>query len=440
MSTKSKGYTIGEARLAAASRMKYLTQHLVSLTVVERPGLGTFAVDAYCRMYFDPECLNTWNIDECAAVILHEDLHVVLAHASRARKYLGKEFDEDKRMKWNYAADFVVNQVLRDASIKLPSGCLFPEQFKLPPNKTVEEYYVMLDDQHPDGLPGYKKVTVVVEGSGDGDGKDGTSGGMAPGEAYDGDGPKPGKGSGGSGADGQSRPWECDKPGGKGKGNDVPGLSEHEQKILERAVAKTMDEHHKNRGTLPAHLQRMVEEILRPKVDPVRELLAKVKFAVNAVPGFGNYTWKKLNRRQASGEVRMPAHVQPIPRVDVIVDTSGSMGKEDLGLALGVISSVLKNLPSNGVRVMTGDTHIQSTQKCFRPEQVTLCGGGGTDMSVLIEDAAKRKPKPDVILLVSDGETPWPAEDVGCRVVACLTRESEFYKPPAWIEVVEIRA
>ena len=74
-------------------------------------------------------------------------------------------------------------------------------------------------------------------------------------------------------------------------------------------------------------------------------LLAKVKYAVGCTSGFGDFTYRKPNRRQPQGGALLPAHVKPIPRVTVIVDTSGSMGQSDLALALGVIGNSLRSLP-----------------------------------------------------------------------------------------------
>ena len=42
-------------------------------------------------------------------------------------------------------------------------------------------------------------------------------------------------------------------------------------------------------------------------------------------------------------------------------------------------------------------------------------------MKALILEAVKEKPLPNVILVVTDGETDWPEAPVRCHVVACLT-------------------
>ena len=113
------------------------------------------------------------------------------------------------------------------------------------------------------------------------------------------------------------------------------------------------------------------------------------------------------------------------------------MGQDDLALALGVISNALRSLPDpRGVRVLAGDTHVASAKNVFRPEQVELIGGAGTDVGAMIETAAREHPAPKAILAITDGFTPWPREPVGPRVVACLTQSGAADRVPEWIDTV----
>ena len=153
--------------------------------------------------------------------------------------------------------------------------------------------------------------------------------------------------TGGSAADGQPRPWEDGPP-----SQEHPGLAEHDQNLVEAAVAKAIEQYQeqRGRGSVPGGLARAAAELLHPKVDPARELLAKVKYAVGCTSGFGDFTYRKPNRRQPQGGALLPAHVKPIPRVTVIVDTSGSMEQSDLALALGVIGNALRS-PARSARL-----------------------------------------------------------------------------------------
>ncbi|MFZ1933983.1 MAG: hypothetical protein WCB27_15235 [Thermoguttaceae bacterium] len=66
---------LAEARILAARKMPYMTHQVMALIPVERPGLGTMAVDEYCRMYFDPAFLEGRDLKHLAFVVLHEAIH-----------------------------------------------------------------------------------------------------------------------------------------------------------------------------------------------------------------------------------------------------------------------------------------------------------------------------------------------------------------------------
>jgi predicted metal-dependent peptidase len=132
----------------------------------------------------------------------------------------------------------------------------------------------------------------------------------------------------------------------------------------------------------------------------------------------------------------LPTSVQPIPRVTVIVDTSGSMDKRDLGLSLGLVGKVLNTFRiRDGIKVVCGDTQAVKATRVFDPRQVSLVGGGGTDMGEVIRNVAAQKPKPQLIVVCSDGYTPW-CERLPVPVVACLTNEAKAKDVPDWIKTV----
>jgi hypothetical protein len=268
-------------------------------------------------------------------------------------------------------------------------------------------------------------------GDGDADG-DGSSaeGGMGEGE---GEGqPSPAE-IGGSVADGIPRPWELGPP-----SDENPGLDESEQNLLEAQTAKAIEDHVASRGSVAAGLAKQASELLHKPVDPTRALAAKVKYAVDCTAGFGDYSYGRFNNRVSGGCI-LPNNVKPIPRVTVIVDTSGSMGGDDLALGLEIIGNALRNLPDpRGLRVLVGGTKVERAVNVFRKESVELLEGGGTNMDVLIRQAAEERPEPKVIIVVTDTYTPWPDKPVKPKVLVCATRKP-WSPPPAWMDVVYLR-
>ena len=73
--------------MAAVEAMPYYARALFALSPVAAPGLKTFAVDRFWRLYVDPAMLGTdegWSIPLAGAVLLHEVGHVLRDHGGRA--------------------------------------------------------------------------------------------------------------------------------------------------------------------------------------------------------------------------------------------------------------------------------------------------------------------------------------------------------------------
>ncbi|NBT95946.1 MAG: hypothetical protein EBT47_13330, partial [Chloroflexi bacterium] len=75
--------------LAAAFSLALSHPYLgTALWVVPRipcPGLGTVAVDAGWRLFYDPAVVANWSVAETAGVLYHEILHLLRNHADRGR-------------------------------------------------------------------------------------------------------------------------------------------------------------------------------------------------------------------------------------------------------------------------------------------------------------------------------------------------------------------
>lgn len=167
----------------------------------------------------------------------------------------------------------------------------------------------------------------------------------------------------------------------------------------------------KTRGDVPGSWARVAEEHLRPQVDWRKELGAAVKRAVSQVAGQVDYSRDKPSRRTplSKGLIK-PRLVRPIPEVAVVVDTSGSMSDAEQSQCLSEVESVIRGaLNGAPVRVLAVDAAVHATKKAFSRNQVQLAGGGGTDMGVGIKAASELKPRPDTIIVLTDGYTPWPS-------------------------------
>jgi predicted metal-dependent peptidase len=461
-------YGFVEARIRCSKYLPYTYAHVASLIPVERPGLGTMAVDRHMRVSYDPAVFKQWCIDESTATILHEDFHILLGHHQRAKEYLGPNPTQEEAQRWNTACDMAVNVILRDGGVPMGNleNWVFPEKFNYPKNLSAEEYWERLtkdaekdqppppedsddqddqEDDQDDGSDGQdgeddQQDDQPQEGGGDsgdqdGDPQDGDDGSDAPGDSEaDGNGgstiPGTGADSSGSCSDGIDKPWEGPVD------SDTPTMDEFDQKMLQADAAQKMEQYAKNQGTLPGSLAQWADGILRPKKNPWQRLRAAVRCAAVTVRGLGDYTFQRPPRRQAGGFLRLPASIQPVPRVAVIVDTSGSMSGKELAKGLGVVKQGLQSLPPEQIVVISGDTCAMTTQKVFRAQDVTLAGGGGTDMGAIVQEAADARPAPDAIIVVTDGWTPWPRKKVRPKCLVALTESSQKAGVPDWMTTI----
>jgi hypothetical protein len=240
-----------------------------------------------------------------------------------------------------------------------------------------------------------------------------------------------------------AQPGECDRPGGGSSGDDG-GLGAGDAHLLRLTVAADVQRAGREPGTVPGSLLRWAESVLPTRVDWRRVLAAEVRRAVALVAGRVDYTYRKPSRRAATAfPVVLPSLVRPVPEVAVVCDTSGSMVDELLGRALTEVEGILTRagLPSGSVRVLAVDTCVHAVRRASRASQVELVGGGGTDMGAGIASAAQLRPRPGVVVVLTDGYTPWPERPPrGVTVIVGLLQQEGMHQPPvpAWARCIMI--
>jgi predicted metal-dependent peptidase len=123
----------------------------------------------------------------------------------------------------------------------------------------------------------------------------------------------------------------------------------------------------------------------------------------------------------------------------MVIDTSGSMSDRMLGQALAEVGGVLRSLgvARRDLRVLCCDADAYRSQPVRDLGRVELTGGGGTDVGAGIEAAAGARPAPDLVVVLTDGFTPWPPRPpAGVRVVVGLMDDRG--KAPEWASTVLI--
>lgn len=438
-------------RIMACQKMPYFSAAVMGLVPYPVPGYGTLGVTARAVLVWDPELSKTWTVENLAWVLLHEAGHYLREHAGRRDKAAALH------ELWNIAGDAEINDDLISAGAKFPvleektddgkqvvSG-VTPALIGCEDGRLCEEYY-----EH---LRKHAKVIQVgvatQKAPGGGQGKKGKGGGGRNQQQGDGDGqgqgkdgvmPQAGKKGCGSGSGALPDEVEAQIPGHLGK-------SQAEQKRVQREVAQAVRAAcEKSRGTVPAGIARWAEDALGPPHVPWQQKLARVcRSAIAFRPGVGDYRYDRPSRRQGAfgygpGSPVFPALRQPIPRVAEGVDTSGSMSEEDLKVALQELKGILSATGAT-VDLLVCDAEVHGVSKVRSVQEAAqrLKGGGGTDMRPLIDAARTLRPKPEVLVIVTDGHIGDPGPPpAGINVVWVVVGHNPNPQPSKWGETVVI--
>jgi predicted metal-dependent peptidase len=90
------------------------------------------------------------------------------------------------------------------------------------------------------------------------------------------------------------------------------------------------------------------------------------------------------------------------------------------------------------VHVLSCDAQVHRVQRVTSARRVELFGGGGTNMGAGIAAALALRPRPSVIVVLTDGYTPWPARaPTRARVVVGLVGTGAW-AVPRWARLVRI--
>jgi predicted metal-dependent peptidase len=208
-------------------------------------------------------------------------------------------------------------------------------------------------------------------------------------------------------------------------------------------IAKTKDQ-----GNVPAALARWAEQYLDPKIDWRRQLAVNLRRAIASVAGRRDYSYVRPSRRQsamdlAGSTVILPAMRQPAPpRVAIVADTSGSIRPDELNQFIAEISGMVRAVGiSQGIYVIPCDAtahNVIQIKSQAAIGNIEFVGGGGTNMGAGIAAAAAINPTPHIVVVLTDGYTPWPdGKPRGVEyVIAALTDKSTQSTVPSWIHTV----
>lgn len=399
------------ARILAQSRWPYVSTLLYSLKLVESDPreVPTMAVDTGWRLYYSPDFVISESAEALATVLLHECMHCMLEHG---RRFEALPIAQKNNMIWNLAGDCAINQVLDDA--RMPWTEVTPVRYI-----NVEEEGVdrsMSTEAAYRTMVAYRAAHPEKQSSHDC----------------------------GSVSGGSNREYELEP-----EDENSPATPVNQQENILDSVSSAVIEAQKRGDNVPEALVRVARDRLEPTLDWKKLLAFNLRAAISNVAGRRDYTYARPSRRQAainqSGtNFVLPAMRQPQPPcVGIVLDTSGSISHDTLDLYLSEIRGIFTAVGiSSGIWVLPCDAKVHEVEKIrsFDLTKLRIRGGGGTDMRVGIEAALRIRPRVNIIVVLTDGATPWPeSKPVGSILyLAVLTTKSFASHVPHWMTTVVI--
>ena len=307
-------------------------------------------------------------------VVLHENLHKAFRHLTTWKKL----HDEDNRLA-NSACDYVINLKLKDLdpserTIAMPRWA--DGELKGKPMGLVDEKYRGLNAKQVFDL---LKEEQKDKGTGNGDG-DGPGDGNDPGfDEHD---------------------W-----------NGAKEMTEEEKKTLEREVDQAIRQgvmaHQKIAGTGADGLDLDLLELLEPKVDWREMLRDFVKATCSAKD---TSSWRRVNRRFLSMGTYMPSLIgEKVGHLTIAVDTSGSIGQEELSGFLTEVKGIAEEVKPSQVDLIYWDSGVAAHEEYTENDVSNIInstkprGGGGTSPSCVSRYLKDKRIVPECIIVLTDG-------------------------------------
>lgn len=338
---------------------------LLRLSFNEDPNCPTMGTNGKCIVY-NPAFVDSLTVPELITVMCHEIYHIIFEHMLRR--------GTRDIQKWNIAADYAINLLLRDAHMTLPKNILLDDNYK---DMYAEQIYEQLPSMKTLKLPSGWNIGNVDD--------------------------------------------MTDKNGRPLTGDEIDEISkEIKANVKEAALIAKMA------GRLPADIERLLGDLLNPRI-PWREVLAKFL----TIHVLTDYTWKLPNKRFVSHGIYLPSLDEPeIGDLVFVVDTSGSITDQDLVDLMSEVRGILIQFPNKSFWLLGCDTRVASAQELsFQDDIHKPKGGGGTCYKEPFKWVDKEGLEPACLIYLTDGEcNSFPDKVPEYPVLWVLTQDSHFYK------------
>lgn len=346
-----------EEKVLSNADLERLTKKLAKAKtslVLEHPFFGTLAMNmpfhldygvptaatngSYVK--FNPDFIDPLTDEELKFLVAHEVSHPMFEHNYR-------RYERDPK-NWNIAGDHVINHHLVAESIgKMPEGGL------------LDEGLYTAGDGTTDGI--YKMLPPPEDGGG-----------------------------GGAGGDG----WQdCEDADGTPQEKEQQAAEKRVQVAQAAQAAKMM-------GKLSVDMERLVGEVLNPKVD-WRDVLQRFVEKCKT----DQRSWARPNRRFIQQGLYIPSRDgEAMGELVVAVDCSGSIGPDELNQFAAEVKTIHEDLKPSKITVMYFDSSISHVDEFTREDELHIeaHGGGGTAFSPIFAKVEEMGIEPVACVVLTD--------------------------------------
>lgn len=435
-------------RATALELMPYMADYIFSFRPVACDEVDTFAVDKGMRLYMNFDNIIPKGPRFAGEGLLHEVGHVAGEH-DMLSELAGVTPEE--RDAWNIAGDCAINDDLRDAGCALLAAHgMFGASIGSVDYLTPLDYMEVLRRRMAGRKPKQGQKPGGQGSSGQGSGQSGNQPGQGAGQPGQG---VPQKGCG-SGAGGKGGSYELPDSALGGQADAASGI---EKELIKISTAANIRKHQAQHGigSVPGGFAQILDEVLEESRTPWEQQLASfIRRCVAITSGNYDLSYQRRNRRRLNeklrdsegrivGRVIAPGYIKPVPSVHFYRDTSGSVSDHNLALATTEVLGVSRRLGIRGEQLIVTDVDVTvyESKRFTGVDSIKgVSGRGGTDMRNAIRKSVEGRKKPSVIIIATDGETPWPAERPTVPVVVLLVNASDRGRArvPEWAKLVEV--
>ena len=301
-------------------------------------------------------------------LILHETYHKLFKHLTT-----WDHLYKDDAQLANMACDYVINLMIadenRDMFAVMPKDAegnaigLLDEKFRN--MDTAQVYKILKQEQEENGGGG--------EGEGEGEGE-GASGGL---DEHD---------------------WE-----------GAQEMDADEQRELAQDIDQAVRQGALTAGKVGSGGNRAIDQLLQPEVN-WREVLRE--FITETCRGNDDSTWRQPSRRHlAMGILRPSGITERVGELVIAIDTSGSIGQQELTKCLSEIKGVCDMVKPESIRILYWDTKVCAEEVYGATgtplEQLTQttkpAGGGGTMVQCVPDYIQEKNINAQAVIVLTDG-------------------------------------